>query len=143
MDVLRSAHTSTARVGSDNGRTAEIQWYKCAEGAKVFPAFHAFGNPVWEPHPDEWIRGPGVVTPLLRWAAKDIDAPPGQDYHGQLSWYQEGIPQAVLDDPEPYETEPCIVPRGEAGGGVRVGGSIAERIGGGVKVGGYMLGLPG
>jgi len=108
MDVLRSAHTSTAWIGSDNEETAEIRWYKCAEGAKPFPDFHAFGNPVWEPFPDEWTQGPGVESELLSWKAKDIDAPPGQEYHGELSWYQTGIPQAVLDNPGPHEREPCV-----------------------------------
>lgn len=113
MDVCRTGSKLNAWVGADNDTQVEIRWYKCAEGAKVFPAFHAFGHPMWEPHPDEWIRGPGVDTLPFEWAPSVIPAPAGDDYHGPLEWYQKGIPQAVLDDPEPFEREPCqpvIVP---------------------------------
>jgi hypothetical protein len=107
MDVLRSGRVDRAWIGSDNPTVAEIRWYKCSEGAKVFPTFHAFGSPVWEPDPDEWTQGPGVETEPVRWAPKDILAPPGQEYHGPLSWYQEGIPQTVFENPAPWEHELC------------------------------------
>lgn len=108
MDVLRSARIDTAWVGSDNDTTSEIRWYKCAEGAKAFPHFHAFGSPVWEPHPDEWTQGPGVETEPVKWVPSAIDAPPGQEYHGQKEWYERGLPQAVLDNPEVHGRAPCI-----------------------------------
>ena len=109
MDVLRSAHVTTARVGSDNATEASLKWYRCAEGAKAFPHFHAFGNPVWEPHKDDWIRGPGVEYPPEKWVSSIIDAPPGQEFHGKKEWYEKGLPQAILDNPEPHATPPCIV----------------------------------
>lgn len=108
MDVLRSAHVTRARVGSDNGREAELRWYKCAPGAKAFPAFHAFGSPVWEPFPDEWTQGPGVYLEPLRWVTSRLEAPPGTEYHGRAEWYLKGIPQAILDHPDGHTTPPCI-----------------------------------
>lgn len=116
MDVLRTGCRMNAWVGSDNDEQVEIRWYKCAEGAKPFPHFHAFGSPMWEPHPEEWTKGPGVDAEPLTWASSVFPAPPGQEYHGELSWYQKGIPQAVLDNPEPWEHEPCVpvVPVGKS-----------------------------
>lgn len=110
MDVLRSAHTVPARVGSDNEAESQLRWYKCKPGAKAFPGFHAFGSAVWEPHPDEWTQGPGVKTGPLAWAKKDIVTPPGIEYHGQMEWYQKGIPQSVLDNPEPHKSPTCFPP---------------------------------
>lgn len=135
MDCLRSARVDTAWVGSDNPTQAEIRWYKCAEGANAFPTFHAFGSPVWEPDPDEWTQGPGVETEPVRWAPKDIPAPPGQEFHGSLEWYQKGIPQAVLDNPGPWEHPPCVVPRVIPEGGLKLGGRAMIPASGGVEVG--------
>jgi hypothetical protein len=108
MDVLRTGCRMNAWVGSDNDEQVELRWYKCAEGAKAFPHFHAFGSPMWEPDTVEWTEGPGVDRLPLTWVPKDIAAPPGQEFHGPVSWYQKGIPQAVLDNPEPWEHEPCV-----------------------------------
>ena len=113
MDILRSAHKTTAWVGSDNDTQVTLRWYKCAEGAKVFPHFHAFGSPVWETRPEEWTEGPGVELEPLEWATSNYPAPPGQEFHGRKEWYEKGIPQEVLDNPGPHEHEPCpplIVP---------------------------------
>ena len=137
MDVLRSARVDTAWVGSDNDTTAQIRWYKCAEGAKAFPHFHAFGSPVWEPHPDDWTEGPGIETEPVRWAPSVIDATPGQEFHGKQEWYEKGIPRAVLDDPSPHAQPPCIVPVVEVRGGLRAGGSASEMVTAGMKVGGF------
>lgn len=123
MDVLRSAHATNARVGSDNLTESKIRWYKCKPGAKAFPGFHAFGSPVWEPHPDEWTQGPGVFAEPLTWTPKDIQAPPGTEFHGLKEWYERGIPQAVFDKPLPFKREPCIPP--PLGLGVVAGMTVA------------------
>ena len=135
MDVLRSARVDRAWIGSDNDTTAEVRWYKCREGAKPFPHFHAFGSPVWEPFPDEWTQGPGIETEPLRWASSKLNAPPGQEYHGELSWYQKGIPQAVLDDPEPHSHPPCVREPVVPVGGLRIGGRASLPVVGGIKLG--------
>lgn len=135
MDVLRSAHTTTAWVGADNDRQAEIRWYKCAEGAKAFPHFHAFGNPVWEPFPDEWTDGPGVEMEPIKWVKKDIDPPAGDHFHGDPSWYEKGIPQAVFDNPTPYEKTPCVRWPVVPVGGLRLGGRAMIPPAGGVRLG--------
>lgn len=108
MDILRSAHKTTAWVGSDNDTQVTLRWYKCAEGAKVFPHFHAFGSPVWEPDPANWTEGPGVELEPLEWVTSVYPAPPGQEFHGRREWYEKGIPQAILDNPGPHEQEPCV-----------------------------------
>lgn len=135
MDMLRSARVDTAWVGSDNPTQVEIRWYKCHEGAKVFPTFHAFGSPVWEPDADSWTEGPGVEKDAVRWVPKDIEPPAGQDYHGELSWYQKGIPQSVLDDPEPWGHEPCPPVKPMHIARVRVGGWLYNTVRSRVAVG--------
>lgn len=109
MDVLRSGHTTTARVGSDNQTSTTLKWYRCQPGAKAFPGFHAFGNPVWEPHVDDWTAGPGVDWPPVKWSATAAAfPPPGLEFHGLREWYEKGIPQSVLDAPADYERESCF-----------------------------------
>lgn len=130
MDVLRSANTTTARVSADGKTKAVLRWYKCAEGAKAFPGFHAFGHPIWEPFPDEWTQGPGVETPPLAWSPALKNPPPGQEFHGEQAWYEKGIPQAILDFPAGHETEPCVAKNDPLVMGVKVGLRIAPRAGG-------------
>jgi len=136
MDVLRSAHETKARVGSDNETEATLRWYRCAEGAKAYPGWHAFGNPVWEPFKDEWTEGPGVIDPPLKWVPSVIDAPPGTEFHGKKEWFEKGIPQSILDNPEPHKTPPCIPEVVGIDVGVRVGVSLLDLRVCRVRVGG-------
>lgn len=110
MDVLRSAHTVPALVGSDNDAESHIRWYRCKPGAQAFPGFHAFGSGVWEPDPEEWTQGPGVKSFPLTWKPSGILAPPGTEFHGREEWYERGIPQSVLDDPEGHTSPSCFPP---------------------------------
>jgi hypothetical protein len=107
MDVLRSAHYSRARVGSDNDEECLLRWHKCCPEAKAFPDFHFSGDPVWDPHPDEWTEGPGLFDPAEKWAPSEIPCPPGKEFHGKLEWFKFGIPQAVLDDSDTYAQPAC------------------------------------
>lgn len=107
VDMLRSCSVQRAEFGTVPGTTGLIRWYLCKPGAKVFPGWNAFVSPVWEPQPWEWTTGPGVYEQNLHWSPNHIPCPPGQEFHGEESWYQDGIPPEVLANPEPYERPDC------------------------------------
>lgn len=108
MDVLRTGGLSWIELGTQPGEIRRIRWFKAKPGAKAFPAFHAFGHPVWEPHPDDWQQGPGVYEGPKKWAPSIMPCPPGREYHGELEWFQKGIPPEVFADPVPFEHPPCL-----------------------------------
>ncbi len=96
-----------AEFGAVPGTVANIRWFLAKPGAKIFPGWHAFGSPVWEPHPDEWTKGPGVFSEVEAWSKNHVPCPDGQEFHGLAQWYETGIPPEVLADPTPHETTDC------------------------------------
>lgn len=120
MDILRSPHLTSAQVTSDTTSQTWLRWYPAAPGARAFPGWHAFGDPVWEsdfPTPD----GVGCYAQPLIWRPKKYPAPPGQHYLGQPDWFLNGIPSADLSTPPIAATCQGIVQ--SAQGGTLIGGS--------------------
>ena len=117
MDVLRSYSVQQARLLAGSDDTTPIRWYRCAPGALSFPGFHAFGSPVWEGDERQVTVGPGVNFYPLQWAPTKYPAPAGLHYHGELSWYQDGLPAKGT-----APTDACGVPLMLPVGGLRLDG---------------------
>ena len=120
MDILRSPHLTAAQVTSDATNQTWLRWYPAAPGARAFPSWHAFGDPVWDsdfPTPE----GVGCYASPLIWRPKKYPAPPGQHYLGQPDWFLNGIPSAALSTPPIAATCQGIVQ--SAQGGTLIGGS--------------------
>ena len=120
MDFLRSHHLTLAQVTSDSTSQTWLRWYPTAPGARAYPGWHAFGDPVWcsdFPTPD----GVGCYPSPLIWRGKRYFAAPGLHYRGEPSWFENGIPSADLSTPPIADT--CSAPAISAQGGSLVGGS--------------------
>lgn len=120
MDQLRSCGLSRVRLFANSDEETLIRWYPAAPGALPFPAFHAFGYPVWEEYPDEFT-GPGVFLAGQEWRGNRYPALPGQHFHGDLEWFQKGMPVAERTSELP--TSLCGTAEVIATGGVEIGGS--------------------
>lgn len=119
-DILRSHHLVPTQILSDSGQQTWIRYYPSAPGARAYPGWHAFGDPVWEsdfPTPD----GVGCYPAPLIWRGKRYPAPPGQHYRGLPEWFQHGLPTADLSA-EPI-SDTCTAPAISAQGGVVIGGT--------------------
>lgn len=108
MDVLRSFHATQTYV--DEARTVKswVRWYPAKPGAKPFPQQHAFGSPVWEPDRGEFEVGPSCLLDGLQYRSKRFAAPNGQHFHGELEWFQSGLPSEVLSNLQAYQRPECI-----------------------------------
>lgn len=125
MDLMRSHGLSRARLLANSEEETLIRWFPCAPGALPFPDFHATGYPVWEEFPDEFA-GAGVFLKDQEWRGKRYPAPPGQHFHGELEWFQAGLPRAQLGTSLPLDRCGSIVVYGQ--GGCEVGGAAGIAV---------------
>jgi hypothetical protein len=123
MDYLRSFGYCRARL-TEGSEETWVRWYPCAPGAKLFPAFHAFGHAVWEDEREEF-DGPGMIGLFRQWAPTRYPAPPGDHFHGELSWFQDGLPVSELTSPT-LPPDPACTPPSPVGG-VVCGGTAFHR----------------
>lgn len=94
MDLLRSCYSTEARFFEDTPtELSPITWYWCPVGALDFPEPHRFGSLNWTNGSKE-INSVGEVIgaprPYSKGAIADLTL--GNDYDGDLSWFQRGEP---------------------------------------------------
>lgn len=114
FDVLRSFHRVPAVITPDGKTETRIHWKPCKAGAKAFPGWHSYGSAVWEPHPEDWIKGPGLQTGPLTYSNGRGYVPPGQEFHGPREWFEEGIPTNVIAELTPESSIGTCGPPDEA-----------------------------
>lgn len=99
VDMLRSFHSVPVWFDANQTIRANIRWYPCRESAKSLPIPSAFGSAVWEAHPDDWTKGPGVEAGPLAWRRSRYPAPKGDHFHGEAEWYLNGVPASLVGEP--------------------------------------------
>lgn len=116
MDALRSYHTTEARVVRGSSRHYVLRWYPAKPDALPYPGWSAFGSPVWEPDTDDEFSGPGVFHQPLQPRPKRYPALPGQHFHGEPDWFENGLPPSEVGkgDPDTICGIPAIIPEGDA-----------------------------
>jgi len=114
FDVLRTYHAVNARIDDKGLVTKRIRWKPCKSGAKAFPGWHSYGSPVWEPHPEDWIKGPGIESGPLIYSNGRGYVPPGVEFHGNQEWFEAGIPKKEIDALTPDSPQGTCWPPVEA-----------------------------
>lgn len=98
MDVLRSGYAVPMRLVRDSDDTISIRWYKCADGADVFPGPHAFGSSIWNGDDYDYSTGLGEASSQREWRRSVLTTtPPGIEHHGPDEWFRDGIPAEGMD----------------------------------------------
>lgn len=122
MDHVKSFGLMRCRIFADSDEEILVRWYPARPDAKVFPGWHAFGHPAWEDAEgrDQFV-GPGMILEGQEWRGSTYPAPPGQHWHGELDWFEHGLPSRPVETPASL----CGVPLVVSVGGVEVGGTSA------------------
>lgn len=105
MDYLESGYYGWMRLHRDSDQLTKVRWYRAAPTAKVFPFPHAFASYVWDkvlgwPEPIEL----GEVGRIAYAPSGPLLKPPGIEFHGDPSWFVEGIPPGY----EHVPSERCL-----------------------------------
>lgn len=123
-DYLRSCY-STSAVLTEGAEPVPIIWYWADEAAKLLPHKSAVTSLNWMDASERGIGTIGEVAGSPRpWRNGSMPGrPPGQDFHGEPSWYVDGSPPG-----ETLARTPSGIPVGcgpdfVGQGGAQVGGS--------------------
>lgn len=152
MDYLHSGYRTFARFHQDSAKLTEIIWYKAQPGAKVFTDRTVFRSLVWSNERVDLPPGMGEQSRNRTWSKTKGLILKGDHFHGDLSWWINGIPASAFA--VPYPPNECngaaLYPTGGVGvggsawplmwakGGVAIGGTgfVKQFATGGVEVGG-------
>jgi len=166
MDFLRSFYSVDAEFSdTPGGLPGTLRWFKAADGAKTFPADHAWGSLVWEDTNPGPPAGPGEQSRQRVWDKGDRPALKlGDSPDGPLEWFLDGVPLSAAGSPfigsecdlmslvnvRNLTASGTYVPTvgtklifveawggGGGGGGSKGGGGLGAGAGGGGGAGGY------
>ena len=101
MDFLRSFYSVDAEFSdTPGGLPGTLRWFKAADGAKTFPADHAWGSLVWEDTNPGPPAGPGEQSRQRVWDKGDRPALKlGDSPDGPLEWFLDGVPLSAAGSP--------------------------------------------
>jgi hypothetical protein len=109
MDFLHAGYLGAIKPWAGSDDTIAIRWYRCLPGAKPFPFPTAFASSVWDTFAGGEQTDIGEVQAFRIWRATNLPhAPPGQEFHGDPSWYLNGIPPEHRNDPPPNCWIECL-----------------------------------
>ena len=118
MDYLVTPYRTQARL-NDDYPLVTIRWYFAPPDAKIFPHPHKFWSQLWRflptqpgcvPDPDPAPPEPPISVGEASFERETLRSHnpgyKGQCFTGEASWFRDGVPYEVLQDP-PTEVDPC------------------------------------